>query len=102
MPVVFRDPPISLFTAHCLAVFFAGSYVGSLYLSKNARLSFRKGLVRLRQGEQRAKEQNERWRDDPEVIRARLVAVSVSTLSSCITVLGLVLILIWDFGVRVL
>lgn len=100
MPVVFGDPPISLFTAHCLAVFFAGSYVGSLYLSKNTRLSFRKGLVRLRQGEQRAKEQDERWRDDPEVIRARLVAVSVSTLSSCVTVLGLVWTLIGELEVR--
>ena len=69
MPVVFRDPPISLFTAHCLAVFFAGSYVGSLYLSKNARLSFRKGLVQLRPGEQRAKEQSE-WIRKSEKARA--------------------------------
>lgn len=90
MPIVFKVPPISLSTAHWLAGLFAVSYVGSLYLSKNARLSFRKGRVQLRQGQQRGKAQDERWRDDPEVIRARLVAVSVSTLSSCLVVLGLV------------
>lgn len=90
MPAVFENPPISLSTAHWLAGLFAGSYVGSLYLSKLARLSFRKGRVQLQQGEQRGQAEDERWRDDPEVIRARLVAVSMSTLSSGLAVLGLV------------
>ncbi|KAH9836274.1 uncharacterized protein C8Q71DRAFT_907882 [Rhodofomes roseus] len=90
MPLVFAEPPISLSTANALAVFFAGSYVGSLYLSKNARLSFKRGSIKPKQGQQRTKEQDERWRDDPDVIRARLAAASLSTLSSCVAVLGLV------------
>ncbi|KAH9933023.1 uncharacterized protein B0H18DRAFT_871007 [Fomitopsis serialis] len=90
MPLVFAEPPISLSTAHSLAAFFAGSYVGSLYLSKNARLSFKQGSIKLKQGQQRTKEQEERWRDDPAVIRARLAAASLSTLASCATMVGLV------------
>ncbi|KZT70020.1 hypothetical protein DAEQUDRAFT_737747 [Daedalea quercina L-15889] len=90
MPLVFAEPPISLSTAHSLAVFFAGTYVGSLYFSKNARLSFKQGGIKLKQGQQRTKEQDERWRDDPDVIRARLTAASLSTLSSCTAVVLLV------------
>lgn len=101
MPLVFLNPPISLSTAHSLAVFFAGSYVGSLYLSKNARLTFKKAPAKaLRDGEQRLKENDERWRDDPDVIRARLSAVTLSTASSCAVVLGLVWKLI-GWGVEV-
>lgn len=91
MPLIFSSPPISLGTAHCFAGLFSLSYVGSLYISKNARLSFTKGKVpHLKKGEQREKENHERWRNDPDVIRARMVAVSLSTVSSCGIVLGLV------------
>ncbi|KAL6302709.1 hypothetical protein BKA93DRAFT_736379 [Sparassis latifolia] len=92
MPIVFPTP-ISIDTAHAFAAFFTFSYVGSLYVSKNARLSFKKKTVpKLKDGEQRAKERDERWRDDPEVIRARLVAVGTSTVLSC----GAVFLLIWE------
>jgi len=91
MPVVFANPPISLSTAHSFTILFAGSYVGSLYISKSARLVFKKVFVRpLHEGEQRAKEYDERWRDDPDVIRARMTAVGLSTVSSCVAVIGLV------------
>ncbi|OBZ65563.1 putative CAAX prenyl protease 2 [Grifola frondosa] len=90
MPVVFPGPTISLNTAHAFAAFFTLSYVGSLYISRNARLSFKKEVkVDLRDGESREKKRDERWRDDPDVIRARLVAASLSTVVSCLTVLVL-------------
>ncbi|CCM00632.1 uncharacterized protein FIBRA_02669 [Fibroporia radiculosa] len=98
MPLAFASPPISLNTAHALALSFVGSYVGSLYISKNARLSFKKVVAPdLREGEQRAKEDDERWRNDPDVIRARVTAAGLSTVSSCVVVLGVVWAFVgWD------
>ncbi len=80
MPLAFATPPISVSTAHALAAFFTVSYVGSLYLSKGARLYFKNGVkVDTRPGEEPEKDSEERWRNDPDVIRARLVAASMST-----------------------
>ncbi|KAI8974836.1 CAAX protease self-immunity-domain-containing protein [Trametes punicea] len=91
MPLVFATPPISLSTAHAYAAWFTLSYVGSLYLSKSARLSFKNGVtLSARPGEERAKETEERWRNDPDVIRARLLAASVSTALSVCSVFWLV------------
>ncbi|CDO71063.1 hypothetical protein BN946_scf184844.g67 [Trametes cinnabarina] len=91
MPLVFTSPPISLSTAHKFAAFFTFSYVGSLYLSKSARLFFKNGVtVDIRPGEERTKESEERWRNDPEVIQARLLAASVSTSMSVAAVFWLV------------
>ena len=70
-------------TAHVFAALFVASYVGSIYISKDARLSFSKTKAYLDYGFARPKLQNERWRDDPDVIRARLVAVSGATLICC-------------------
>ncbi|KAF7967381.1 hypothetical protein HWV62_34477 [Athelia sp. TMB] len=64
MPLVFPVPPLAPFTAHVLAITFAGAYVGSIYLSKHARLAGRP-------------------RDDPAVIKARLRAVALATLACC-------------------
>lgn len=77
---------IPIFTAHILAALFVTTYVGSIYISKDARLSFSKTKVYLDYGFARPKLQNERWRDDPDVIRARLVAVSGATLICCVVV----------------
>ncbi|TBU23869.1 hypothetical protein BD311DRAFT_781383 [Dichomitus squalens] len=91
MPLVFPSPPISLSTAHAFTAFFTFSYVGSLYATKNARLSFKSGVPsNVRDGEERAKDSDERWRNDPEVIRARLLAASLSTLGSVLVVYLLV------------
>ncbi|OJT11625.1 hypothetical protein TRAPUB_11853 [Trametes pubescens] len=80
MPLAFATPPISVSTAHALAAFFTVSYVGSLYLSKGARLYFKNDVkVDTRPDEEREKDSEERWRNDPDVIRARLVAASMST-----------------------
>ncbi len=91
MPLVFASPPISLSTAHLFAAFFTFSYVGSLYLAKSARLSFKKSpAYRVRDGEERERYSDERWRNDPDVIRARLLAASASTLLSVYVVYWLV------------
>ncbi|KAF8719102.1 hypothetical protein AX14_011437 [Amanita brunnescens Koide BX004] len=71
--------------AHFLALFFASTYVGSLYISKRTRLAFSaKPLVA--NGRHREKECHERWRDDGDVIRARLVACTLSTTLCILTV----------------
>ncbi|KAI6123947.1 hypothetical protein EV401DRAFT_2056027 [Pisolithus croceorrhizus] len=71
--------PLSIWSAHALAAIYTTAYVGSIYVSKGARLSFSKAKAHLDFGYLRPKEKHERWRDDPDVIRARLVAVSIAT-----------------------
>ncbi|KAK0504399.1 hypothetical protein EDD18DRAFT_499993 [Armillaria luteobubalina] len=84
--VTVADPPLSSSQATLLALFFVSSYVGSLYISKNARLSFVSKPVKLADGQVRRKQDKERWRDDSDVIRARLTAVALSTVLSCFVV----------------
>ncbi|KAF8875282.1 hypothetical protein BD779DRAFT_1563720, partial [Infundibulicybe gibba] len=97
MALIFPVPPISTFQSHLLALLFATIYVGSLYVSKNARLSFSMGTANsVSQGLPRSKENNERWRDDPDVIRARLAAVTLATIACCTGLLGLLWLLIGD------
>lgn len=83
------SPVISSSSALFLSLSFGIIYVGSLYLSKNARLSFVSKPHQVKPGredEERKKMENERWRDDPDVIRARLAAVSVATVVCCLEV----------------
>ena len=95
-------PPLALSTptAHHLSLLFSLTYVGSLYISKHSRLSFstttnthsNKGEWQNgnNQGErEREKEQSERWRDDPDVIRARLLAVLCATTVCCSIFVGI-------------
>ena len=82
-------PIISGLSAFLISLSFSIIYVGSLYLSNNARLSFVSEPHRAKPGredEEREKMKNERWRDDPDVIRARLTAVSVATVVCCLSV----------------
>jgi prenyl protein peptidase len=82
---------IPTISAHMLTLSFAVSYVGSLYISKNARLSFAsRPPAPARNGEARQKVVNERWRDDPDVIKARLASVSLATFVCCVGVLAVV------------
>jgi len=82
--------PISSTHAHLIALGFACTYVGSLYVFTQARLSFAKDAKGWggNEGARRQRERlaNERWRDDPDVIRARLVAVSLASLVCCASV----------------
>ncbi|KAF7966557.1 hypothetical protein HWV62_37881 [Athelia sp. TMB] len=75
MPLVFPMPPLAPLTAHVLAITFAGAYVGSIYLSKHARLAGRP-------------------RDDPAVIKARLRAVALATLACCAAIVAVLAALV--------
>ena len=84
MSAVDLVPLLSTWQAHALAFVIGGSYVGSLYVSQNARLTYTSDDA-VDQAKERV-----RRRDDPDVIRARLLAVSMSTLLSCFAIFGLV------------
>ena len=90
MPLVFPVPPLSTTFSHIFSLAFASIYVGSIYLSKNTRLSFSGKTVHVPNGQARLKEPDERWRDDPDIIRARLVAVGVATVICCLGVFSVV------------
>lgn len=85
MPLVFPIPPLSTRGANIVAFFFASSYVVSLYLSKHARL----GDPSKPNGSDANAAQN-RSRDDPNVIKSRMVAASTSTVLSCVVTFLLV------------
>ena len=88
MPLVFPVPPLSTTFAHLLSLFFTTTYVGSIYLLKNSRLLFSNKVVHTTNA--RLKEQDERWRDDPDVIKARLAAVGFATFVCCLGVIAVV------------
>ena len=92
------SPIISSSSALLITHSFAFIYVGSLYLSKNARVSFVSKPYHAKPGredEERKKMKNERWGDDPDVIKARLAAVSVATVVCC---LGVFAVLFYHIG----
>ncbi|KAJ3763690.1 hypothetical protein EV360DRAFT_33071 [Lentinula raphanica] len=79
-----QDVVLSPATAHLLGLAFACTYVGSIYVSKEARLVFNaQSTVANKdptdQPRERLRGNNERWRDDPDVIKARIIAVSTAT-----------------------
>ncbi|KAJ4000432.1 hypothetical protein F5050DRAFT_1562989 [Lentinula boryana] len=77
-----QDVVLSPTTAHLLGLAFASMYVGSIYVSKEARLVFSAPPTIANPTDkprERLKGENERWRDDPDVIKARLAAVSIAT-----------------------
>lgn len=85
MPLVFPIPPLSTRGANLVAFFFASSYVVSLYLSKHTRLS-----DPSKPNGTNANPAQNRSRDDPSVIKARMFAASASTALSCVVVFLLV------------
>ncbi|KAJ7908361.1 hypothetical protein B0H13DRAFT_2193328 [Mycena leptocephala] len=68
--------PLSMLSSHLLALLFSSSYVGSLYIAKNARLRFSATPDARRHVQPGS-------RDDPAVIRARLTAATFATLFNC-------------------
>ncbi|KAF4580732.1 hypothetical protein EYR38_003018 [Pleurotus pulmonarius] len=89
MTLIFLNPPFTTLESLILTTSFALLYVGSLYVSKHARLSFvAKVVPPPRDGAERRRHDSERWRDDPDVIRARLIAVTIVSLVSCTIVFG--------------
>ncbi|KAG6872377.1 hypothetical protein C0995_010191 [Termitomyces sp. Mi166 len=92
MPLVFNSPPISVATAHLLTFILGFNYVGSLYVSKHARLSFSKDRTNNATGTPYGKLKNERWRDDSSVVKARILAGTIATILNC----GLVFYILWS------
>jgi len=70
---------LSLRDAHIINAVLTVGYVLPLYFTKYTRLSFAK--ISQNDGT-RPKGPSERWRDDPTVIKARLLSVSISTIAS--------------------
>jgi len=64
-----------------LSALFPALYVGSIYLRKQSRLHFNPNPT-YDDYRRRVRGPGERWRDDNAVIRARLYAVSLSTICS--------------------
>lgn len=88
--LTFTSPQLTSSTGHILSLLFSATYVGSIYVSSKARLSFNHSTnTNLNingngyDGGPREKMKEERWRDDPDVIKARLVAVSIATFICC-------------------
>ncbi|KAJ6514753.1 hypothetical protein DFH09DRAFT_1049058 [Mycena vulgaris] len=77
MPPIFAPMyPISIFSSHFLALGFASSYVGSIYIVKKARIPF--------PGSDAAGNHVQPGsRDDPSVIRARLTAATIASALGC-------------------
>ena len=84
MPPIDPTALLSVPLANLLAGFCASSYVGILYILQQTRITYSS-----QSAEGQAKERARR-RDDPDVIRARLIAVSVSTIVSCAVVVGII------------
>jgi len=72
---VFTDPPLSISEAHTINVALTVGYVLPLYLTKFTRLSYSK-----RPAQNGSVQPNQRWRDDPVVIKARMVSVTITTI----------------------
>ncbi|EAU80912.2 hypothetical protein CC1G_03088 [Coprinopsis cinerea okayama7 len=85
-----RISPITQGAAHLLALLFGICYVGSLYVSNKARLKFEANAKTIDDKYPRAKLAHERWRDDPDVMRARVTAVSIASILCCLGVVALV------------
>ncbi|KAF5360466.1 hypothetical protein D9756_004540 [Leucocoprinus leucothites] len=140
--LTFTAPQLTSSTAYLLSFGFSALYVGSVYASAQARLSFDPNpttrsdsphtngqTTELLDGSSTASEsskstiattsttgprekmRNERWRDDPDVIKARLVAVCAATTVCCIVVYYILwtlssptpstlIELFWDLAIR--
>jgi prenyl protein peptidase len=79
LPSTVLSAPYSLLVSGLITA----SYVGGLYISRSARLSFAQTPQDIGARDERARQANERWRDDDDVIRARLQAALLSTCASC-------------------
>lgn len=107
--LTFTAPQLLASTANTLSYVFSALYVGSIYASSRARLSFdhdpahshanghdtqpselNNNTAASTSTGPRPKMKNERWRDDSDVIKARLVAVSIATLV-CFTIVYYIL-----------
>lgn len=95
-----HESPISSLTATALALGFAFIYVGSLYVFPSTRLLFATNLDKATLGSpqpldrERAKLAHEKWRDDPEIIKARFMVIGLASAICC----AIVSALLWDLS----
>ncbi|KXN82274.1 putative CAAX prenyl protease 2 [Leucoagaricus sp. SymC.cos] len=92
--LTFTAPQLTASTAHLLSFTFSAIYVGSIYVSARTRLSLTsRGTAATTSTASRPipreKMKDERWRDDPDVIKARIVAVSIATTLNCLVVFSI-------------
>lgn len=97
MSLLFPVPTISIGVAHIFSLIFAFVYVSSIYLSKNSRLSFSGNTVQTLSGQARQKVYDEKWRDDPDVIKARLAALTCATFICCLIIVVIMAVFVEHF-----
>ena len=99
MQLLFPNPLLTTTTAHLISLAFGTIYVGSIYLSPTGRPSYvTQRTVGTGKDQKVIKQRFWRDRDDPDVIRARLAAVSAAMLACCLTVFGVIW---WHVGLKV-
>lgn len=78
MQLLFAHPLLSTSSAHLVSLGLGSVYVGSIFVARKARLALatNDGTVKG-------------TRDDPEIIKSRLVSVSMATLGCCAGVFGI-------------
>ncbi|KAF8184229.1 hypothetical protein BJ912DRAFT_905692 [Pholiota molesta] len=87
--LLFPEPLLSTSSASLLSFAFATTYVGSIYFSRRTRLSLGS------RNDDAGQNSTKGTRDDPDIVRARLLAVSVATVVCCAGVFSN-LDLTWD------
>lgn len=80
--LLFPEPLLGTSSAHLLSLIFATTYVGSIYFSRRTRLSLRSRNTKS-DTDDAGHNPTKGTRDDPDIIRARLLAVSVATVVCC-------------------
>jgi len=92
--LLFTQPVLTPTSAFFITFSFAATYVGGLYLSKNTRTIFASVQYHGDGKTPREKLREERWRNDPDVIRARIIAVMFSTFACCLAVFAV----LWKYS----
>jgi prenyl protein peptidase len=80
--LLFPEPLLSTSSASLLSFVFATTYVGSIYFSRRTRLSLGSKNTRS-DSDDAGKNSTKGTRDDPDIVRARLLAVSIATVVCC-------------------
>ncbi|KAF9476205.1 Abi-domain-containing protein [Pholiota conissans] len=83
--LLFPEPLLSTSSAHIISLLLSTIYVGSIYFSQRARLSLGSWNTKKDDDEDDVGKAMKGTRDDPDIVRARLLAVSLATIA-CMTV----------------
>jgi prenyl protein peptidase len=80
--LLFPEPLLSTSSASLLSFVFATTYVGSIYFSRRTRLSLGSRNTKS-DTDDAGNNSTKGTRDDPDIVRARLLAVSIATAVCC-------------------